>query len=207
MYKILFNTIENPSVKRCYDSLKEEGHEVFVLPKGFYKDAIKEEISKMGITPDMLVLSFDKGIFEDININKEFSEIVDFEALTETVAHYASVILEAAEGSIEALRKGSLKRIALLTKETSSVRENSDTAGYPENMAMAAANMVMKILFNKYRPEGFTFRCFADDEKIHGIEASEYFLTEQSFIETDAYIHSDENRLVMRNGQLREITF
>ena len=65
--------------------------------------------------------------------------------------------------------------------------------------------MMEKILFNKLRPEGFTFRCFCADPQEKGICAGEYIARGLCYDEKEPYIHSDENRLVMRDCRLREI--
>ena len=142
---------------------------------------------------------------DNSNRGKSISDDLDFEELSKGLSIHVSSLLESVKAAIPLFNKDGLKRIALITDKYSSIRESCETEDYAYHMLEAAANMMMKLLFNIYKPEGFTFRCYADSKE--GIPASEYLLTDQSYIETDAYIHSDENRLVMRDGLLREISW
>lgn len=65
--------------------------------------------------------------------------------------------------------------------------------------------MMEKLYFNQLRPEGFTFRCFGSSEEEGGITAGEYIMNALCYDPKEPYIHSDENRLVMRDHHYREI--
>lgn len=106
---------------------------------------------------------------------------------------------------IPRMQKGGMKRIAVLTETKASNNETKETTDFAYAMSAAAANMMQRLLFNKLRPEGFTFRNFADDGKNGGMRAADYFCCNLCDDPNDAYIHADENRLVMRNQYLKEI--
>ena len=210
MYTILFNTLENTLARKTCEAFIEDGHNVYVLQTqkddrrevknitfietDGSEEAIEQALDQSLDKIDMLVLSLpdEKTIGDD-----------DYDAVLNTLTDNAYFLVMAAKGSLSKLRKSSSKRIAFLSDEMASIRETLETTGYGYHMSQAACSLAMKILFNTYRPEGFTFRCFA--ESAGGMEADEYLLTDQSYIETDDYIHSDENRLVLRNGFLREL--
>ena len=69
-------------------------------------------------------------------------------------------------------------------------------------MISAACNMAIRIMFNRLRPLGYTFRVFAAQDINSPDEASyaaEYFITDRSLEEEEPNIRSDENRIVMRD--------
>lgn len=149
---------------------------------------------------DMLVLSAGKHCENDGNITDGHN----YEALLAVIDENVIGTLEVALASLELMRKGSGKRIALLTEKQSSINLNKDRKDYGYFMSLAALNMLEKLLFNTLRPEGFTFRCYACGEK-GGMPAVEYLQRNLCYDKDDAYIHSDENRIVMRDGMLCEI--
>ncbi|MBR1931886.1 MAG: hypothetical protein IJ833_10535 [Lachnospiraceae bacterium] len=172
------------------------------------QEQIKTAIAQMGDGFDILILSIPEwGGEADALRGKTIWDGIDESVLLDILSYNVNNVLQTVRAAIPFLRKGALKRIVLLTDPTASIRETDEETDYAYHMSQAAAGMIMKILFNTYRPEGFTFRCYADDGRRAGISACEYLLTEQSYIETDDYIHSDENRLVMRDGLLREISW
>ena len=67
--------------------------------------------------------------------------------------------------------------------------------------------MMGKLYFNRLRPEGFTFRWYCAEEGSGGMSAGEYLLSGLCYDEKEPYIHSDENRLVMRDAYLREVAW
>ncbi|MBO7357580.1 MAG: hypothetical protein J6U37_03540 [Lachnospiraceae bacterium] len=188
-YRILFNTLKNKYARDLEEEFKAEGHEV---------------ISSDGTDNiDMLVLFLPEK--ESLNAGKSIRDELDFRALSEEISDAVSNLPEYVKENIGRFKKDGLKRIAFITDKQASIRESLEETDFSYHCAQAATTMMMKILFNTYRPEGFTFRCFAAGEG--GMGAAEYLLTDQSYIKEDDYIHSDENRLVMRNGMLREITW
>ena len=74
--------------------------------------------------------------------------------------------------------------------------------GYGWLMSCASINMMQKLNFNRLHSEGFMFRNYMEGTK--GITSGEYMAMNFCFDPNDAYIHSDENRLILRDGQLRE---
>ena len=198
-YKVLFNTLDNDQAGRLFRELTEIGHICLEAKNGM--DQCRDGI-------DLLILCIPKGKERtDSQQTKTIREELDQELLLDELSEKVNSVLQTAREAIPYMRQGSLRRLALLTDGTSSIRESREETDYAFHMSQAAANMIMKILFNTYRPEGFTFRCYAEDDGIRGIGALEYLLTEQSYIESDDYIHSDENRLVLRDGYLRELSW
>lgn len=57
------------------------------------------------------------------------------------------------------------------------------------------------------RPEGFTFRWYCAEEHSGGMTAGEYLLSGLCYDAREPYLHSDENRFVMRDACLREIAW
>lgn len=100
------------------------------------------------------------------------------------------------------LRKGEWKRIGVITPEEGSIRHCRSTKDYGWLMSCASINMMQKLNFNRLHAEGFRFRNYL--EGTQGITPGQYMAMNFCFDPNDAYIHSDENRLVLRDGQLQE---
>lgn len=111
---------------------------------------------------------------------------------------------ELTEAMLPFLRKGH-KRLGLITSADTSIRDPKETQDYAFAMTQAGLHMLWKLYFNKLRPEGFTFRCFCPNPDGSGLSAGEYMHMDFCYDEHEPYIHSEENRIVMRDGNFREI--
>lgn len=152
---------------------------------------------------DLLVLNASSGCDASESLSAEGTEEL-LALLDKQIFDVQSLI----EASLPLLRKGEMKRIGMITTPASSIRLCRDTKNFGEHMALAGINMVGKIYFNRLRPEGFTFRWFCDNpEHKGGLKAGEYLLMNFCFDPKEPYIHSDENRLVMRDAYLQEISW
>lgn len=135
----------------------------------------------------------------------------DYEAMLNVVADRVYAANAIVEGCLPALRLGTGKRIAFLTESCGSIRECEDREGFVKHMILAGVHMQAKLLFNRLRKEGFTMRCFAadqicgDDIDAGMLDAGTYFTMGLCYDAKEPYIHSDENRFVMRDYAFREI--
>ena len=91
------------------------------------------------------------------------------------------------------------KRIAFLTGTESSVSLCRDRDRFGAHMLLAAVNMLAKMTFNRLRPLGFTVRCFALSP---GIAPGRYMLQDFCYDAAEPPVHSEENRLTMRDGSM-----
>lgn len=148
---------------------------------------------------DMLVLSIARHCSEDGRITDGH----DYEELFQVLDENVIGTLETVKAALELMRKGTGKRLALLTEKNSSINLNKEMQDYGYWMSLSALNMMERILFNTLRTEGFTFRCYAAGEE-SGMSPEIYFQSNLSYDGNDASIHSDENRIVMRDGLLCE---
>lgn len=128
----------------------------------------------------------------------------DDAAMLDTILYSARGNLNLAEACL-AHMEGGMKRIACITQRESSNAWSEGMDSLARHQALAGLNMLGKILFNKLRPQGFTFRWFC--EGAGGMRAGEYLFSALCYDAEEPYIHSDENRLVMRDGLLREISW
>ena len=99
------------------------------------------------------------------------------------------------------------KRLGLITSASTSIREPQETEDFAFAMTQAGLHMLWKLYFNKLRPEGFTFRCFCPMPDGSGLSAGEYMDMDFCYDARELYIHSEENRIVLRDGLLREISW
>ncbi len=110
------------------------------------------------------------------------------------------------EATLPLLRLGK-KRLGLITSAATSIREPQEAHDFGFAMTQAALHMLWKLYFNKLRPEGFTFRCFCPNPDGSGLCAGEYMHMDMCYDPREEYIHSEENRLVLRDGHFREISW
>ena len=152
---------------------------------------------------DILLL----GINEQLPGDGAVGEKHDCEKMLEIVSGQINRTQGAIDAALPLLRKGELKRIVMITKKASSIGYCNADRNYAQHMAWAGMNMVGKLSFNRLRPEGFCFRWYCAGENSGGMSAGEYILSGLCYDEKEPYIHSDENRLVMRDAFLREVAW
>lgn len=104
------------------------------------------------------------------------------------------------------LAKGK-KRMGLITDASVSVREVTENKDFGYAMATAGLHMIWKIYYNKLHPEGYTFRCFCPNPDGSGISTAEYMRMDFSYDPKEPFLHSEENRIMLRDGWFREISW
>ncbi len=128
--------------------------------------------------------------------------------------------LRVVEAFLPLLDRGTMKRLCFVSSEAGSINRCTRKAWYGYCMSKAGLNMVCKILHNRLRPEGYTFRVYhpgwmrsymmgykndrADMEpEVAAAHALAYFI--QDLHDEPAHpAHSEEDRLVLRDWQGRE---
>lgn len=113
---------------------------------------------------------------------------------------------ELIEAALPYLREGK-KRLGLITSADTSTREPKESKDFAYAMTQAGLHMLWKLYFNKLRPEGFTFRVFCPCEDGSGLCAGKYMQMDFCYDAREEYIHSEENRIMMRDGLMREISW
>jgi len=108
------------------------------------------------------------------------------------------------EACIPRLRMG-MKRIACITEPEGTHSLGCEAGNLLRHQMHAALHMYGRECFNRLRPEGFTFRWFCEGDLPGPMCAGEYLLAQLSYHPDEAAMHSDENRLIIRDGFLREI--
>lgn len=167
--------------------------------------SIKEAVNRFDCAVDMLVINLDyipEGSCDDITAGQ------NYDLLLAAYNYNAVGPVRIIKAFLPLLEKGSGKRISVITTVESSNNACYDTANYLNHTSKSALNMAMNILFNDLRAKGYTFRlyCRSISEPAESIEkfAAEYFLRDRSY-DKDHPKHSDEDRLVLRNWEGREI--
>lgn len=194
----------HPDAEKTASWLEKNGNKVYrtdfdLLDEEKMAAFIKEIEEKEGKI-DLLILRNEK-VTEDGSI----AETHDFNEILAVLDYNINGAVSLMEASIPLLRKSELKRIAVLTDRRASINYSADTRDYVWHMSEAALHMMEKLYFNQLRPEGFTFRCFGSSEEEGGITPGEYIMNALCYDPKEPYIHSDENRLVMRDHHYREI--
>lgn len=198
-------SFENTETQKIISYLESQSFKVYTI-SSLQEQNILATFSKIeqeeGLL-DLLVLTAPKNSTPEKSLSSEDTEKI-LPLLDEQIFGIQSLI----ETFLPLLRRGEMKRIGMITTPAASIRLCQDTENFEEHMTLAGINMVGKIYFNMLRPEGFTFRWFCDNPTHKGgIKAEEYLLMNFCFDPKEPYIHSDENRLVMRDAFLQEIAW
>ena len=193
----------NPFLEETKNYLSLHDCKVYTLSEKQDIRTLLEKIEQEEGRIDILLLGVDEQIPQDGAIGEKH----DCEMLLEVLSGQINGTQEAIEAALPLLRKGDLKRIGMITKKDSSISNCKDDSNFGRHMAWAGLNMVGKLYFNLLRPEGFTFRWYCAEENSGGMPAGEYLLSGLCYDAGEPYIHSDENRLVMRDAYLREIAW
>lgn len=116
--------------------------------------------------------------------------------------------LQAIQRAVPYMEKSSVKRICYINITGGSNNCCYDDSHYAAHMAAAAVNMQINLLFNRLRQKGYTFRLYGMDNahrpQIQAKAAQWYFMSSRS-VDSESEKHTDENRLVMRDFNGREI--
>lgn len=210
--------MDMPGARLAADWLRKNGYQVDGAVTGEMTGEALCQLENM--TLDLLVICPDTE-YEDCD--GAVGSGRDYEKTAEFVAGRIAEIHEVLERSIPALGRGGEKRIAFLTHACSSISWCEDKKDFAAHMLLGGLNMQAKLLFNRLRPLGFTMRCYAFGEngKVFdlsgagigeaggedGIGPGEYIGLDFCFDPGEPVVHSDENRLVMRDRFFREIAW
>lgn len=178
------------------------GAEIVLTIDPLSQDSAKSaaaEMEKLWGKVDLLAVNID-GTPEDDP--KTILDKPDYTALKWAYEYNALGALRIIDAFMPLLQKGEGRRICVVTTLDSSNNYTRGNDNFARHISKAPLNMALNQLFNKYRPDGFTFRVYCKDtnagpEKA-GEFAAEYFIRNRSN-EPESYKHSDENRMVMRD--------
>lgn len=188
----------------CLEEIKQylgrHDCKVYTLSEGQDIRRLTEQIDQEEGRLDILLLSISEQIPQDGTIGEKH----DCGMLLEILSGQINRTQEVIDAALLLLRRDGLKRIGMITKKASSISYCEEDSNYGRHMVWAGLNMMGKLYFNLLRPEGFTFRWYLAEEKSGGMSAGEYLLSSLCYDAKEPYIHSDENRLVMRDAYLRE---
>lgn len=193
-----------PEAGKAGKWLGAHGWKVITIEKEELTAQRAEEIGAI----DMLVISVDPSWDgEDAPVGGGR----DYDAMADRISAGIYEVPFAVETLFPCLEAGEGKRIAFLTGKYGSIRHCRDRDHFAPHMILAGIHMLAKMMYNRLRRDGYTMRMFAadGDEKEVGqmICAGEYFAMDFCYDEKEPYIHSDENRLVMRDGWFDEIAW
>jgi hypothetical protein len=163
-----------------------------------FKTALLESFKTLGCSGASTDESLDLFVFV---IDPPPCFQTDYDALQAAYRSTAIALLEKVSASLPRLEKGKGKRLCFVNKLSSSVNLAESMDGGFERMIAAACNMAVKTLFNRLRPQGYTFRLYGAGDLAGTGECgyiAEYCVRNRSLEEESAQ-HSDENRLVLRD--------
>ena len=190
----------NPHFEETKKFLSLHDCKIYTLSEKQNIRTLLEKIEQKEGKLDILLLGVDERMPQDGAIGEKH----DYRAILETVSGQINRTQDVIEASLPLLRKGELKRIGMIIRKDSSISHCKDDRNYGQHMVWAGLNMVGKLYFNLLRPEGFTFRWYCAGEKSGGMSSGEYLLSGLCYDAGEPYLHSDENRFVMRDAYLQE---
>lgn len=189
--------------RKTADRFRELGALVYELPTAAditARDAVLKEIEREGKLDYLIIQAKYRSDKTPALGNLDYTEMLQL------YGKNVCDTFDLVEASLPLLSKGK-KRLGLITDASTSIREVTETTDYGYAMAKAGLHMLWKIYFNKLHPEGYTFRCFSPNSGGSGISATEYMRMDFCYDDRENFLHSEENRLVMRDGWFREITW
>lgn len=167
--------------------------------------SVEEIAKKLDFAVDMLVIDLDyrpEGSSETITMGQ------NYDALLKAYNYNTVGPVRLIKSFLPLLERGKGKRICVVTTVESSNNACFSINNYMNHTSKTALNMAMNILFNDLRGKGYSFRLYCKNtgnpaESMKNF-AAEYFLRDRSY-EKGNPKHSDEDRLVLRNWEGREI--
>lgn len=193
--------VQSPVAAKVADGLEEKGWDVIRKSFGETGEAAVKDCE----AADLLVINADLYAAPS---DDDVDEI--FQYATDRIFDIHKVI----EAYVPCLYKGQMKRIALISERGASVRLCREKTDYARHMVLAGLNMKFKLLFNKYRKDGFTIHCFAlSSEEVQkgawnvgeGLSPIDYIFLNFSDDPEEVFMHSEENNFVMRNKWFEEV--
>ena len=193
--------VQSPVAAKVAEGLEEKGWKV--VRKSFGQ--IGENAGNDCEAADLLVINADLYTAPS---DDDVDEI--FQYATDRMFDIHKVI----DAYVPCLYKGKMKRIALVSERDASVRLCREKNGYAKRMVLAGLNMKFKMLFNKYRKDGFSIHCFAlSSEEVkqgfwnpgEGLSPIDYICMNFSDDPEEVFMHSEENNFVMRNKWFEEV--
>lgn len=194
---------------------------LFIVPQDVSSDeSIQESVRYVSNVEDHLDMLINNAGVISAAMYSTIKEAQDYEEMMRLYNTNALGALRVVEGFLPLLDKGQMKRLCFVSSEAGSINACERTSWYGYCLSKTALNMGAKILFNRLRPEGYTFRLYhpgwvrsymsgkkdlqAELEPEQAARyAVEYFLRNRSY-EPGNEGRSDENRLVMRDWRGRE---
>lgn len=192
---------------------REEQIDLFVAAPSFIDGLSEEEAEglsagmKSGVSAEA---DTDTGAVLGVKDDADISAGPDWEKAERLYDTCVIEPLSALQKAYSCLERGSLKRICYLNPVCGSINASLEGTGYGVSMCACAVNMQVSLLFNRLRPLGYTFRLFGtrqDRDAAGQADAAYWYFVKDRSVDPESAKHEDENRLVMRDPDGREIPF
>lgn len=198
---------ENRQARDVANWFGENGYRVYEIgtEELLCKDVIMRRlklIAEEAGALDLLVIQHERYMAGDCEVGKKR----DYTQMLEMISQSILGIQALLDTAVPLLRKGEKKRIVFLSHAEASISNTEDTQDFTWHMILCSCHMLLKNYFNLLRPEGFTFRCYALDYG-EAFSAAEYASADFCYHPRVPFAHSEENRMVLRDGMFREIAW
>lgn len=193
---------EMRSTIQWFESHKKQVYEIAfneILEKKTI-DGMMKKIYAENIVIDYLIIQAEEHVQNDKSVGTGHDYQSMLELLNRNILGFRRIL----DSLTPYMKENGEKRIALLTHKKYSISYTEDTDDFSGHMLGAAIHMLFKNYFNFLKDEGFTFRCI-DMECEDGMKVGEYILSDFANVPKAPESHSDEKRMIMRNGFFQEI--
>lgn len=219
-HSVLILAIDSATAIDCANQMAADGDHVYLIRSGCMNAAVDDRIVVTDTDIDAPVCAeetvchiFDAEGRIDILVFGANGHLTGNDEPTEDILDSVEYNINCCRGLIEAalpkMRHGGLKRIAMLSERAASITLCTEAADdLTEPLTQAGLHMLLRIYFNQLRREGFTFRCYTSE----GSRKDAQYLTPMRYVNMrfsydpdSPTIRNEEDRLVMRDPEFREI--
>jgi NAD(P)-dependent dehydrogenase (short-subunit alcohol dehydrogenase family) len=165
----------------------------------------------MGQAVDRLDLVLNNAGVISPTVDRPVEEAQDYDEMHRMFDVNAVGPLRVIDAFLPLMTTSEMKRLAFVSSEAASINRCERDAWYGYCMSKTALNMGVSVLFNKLRPEGYTFRVYHPGwmrSYMGGTKNAQADMEpEEAAVPAIAYFlrdRADEDRLVMRDWRGRE---
>ncbi|HEY5561443.1 MAG TPA: SDR family NAD(P)-dependent oxidoreductase [Clostridiaceae bacterium] len=202
---------------------KYEGNLILIPLDVSKEESVKKASEMVSETTDIVDLIINNAGIISKTYNKKISMGLDYSEMERVFNVNTLGPLRVVEAFLPLTDKSAMKRLCFVSSESGSINNSNRQDNYGYCMSKAALNMNVMMMFNRLRPEGYTFRLyhpgwvrgymFGKKSEEGNLEPSEaaipaitYFLRDRCRDPHDSK-RTDEDRLVLRDWLGRELSW
>jgi len=213
-----------PGMGELSGLMEKYNKQLTIVPLDVSKEeSVKKAMNLVRETTDVIDLIINNAGVNSPTHNKKITMGLDYEEMERIFNVNTLGPLRVIEAFLPLTDKSSMKRLCFVSSEAGSINNCYRQDNYGYCMSKASLNMNVMMMFNRLRPEGYTFRLYhpgwvkgymsgkkSEKGELEPIKAAipaiAYFLRDRCFDPHDSK-HTDEDRLVLRDWLGREMSW